>query len=697
MAGSNSWHMSRREFIKVTSAAAVGTLFIGWLPRRPKASGKYPLWGKVIVVRDDEATDGPNIRGEVVRAMLGEAIKRLTGESSVADAWASLLPGWREDHVIAIKVNTIAKAIPSHPEVVAAIVAGLTRMGVPENNIIVYDRKYLKNTAYSGLSVSGYTYNTGPVGVRCFETEEEGWGYDQDNPVNILGQRRTLSSILTRCDHLINVPVLKVHLDPYGVTLSLKNHYGSVDRPEALHGNFATACATLNAQKPIRNKTRLIVTDALFGFWGSRAVFVPDFAPNSIIVSVDPVAVDFVGTEMLNQERTRRNQAPREVPVLDEAVRMGLGAPADEVRKVSIYMGTDLGIICVLSASVFPTAVVAGRSSLLRVEVALDPSQETFPRKMDVDLSLLDDSSKLPLEHIGEGHYRGSTTVTPSKNGQFHLSIMLDKGKDGRACLSSVPLDVYPGGDLSIYEEGPGPGWTVEASRAESNTKSTEFVHNGRFSHAILLQTGVVPGTVRYMYDDPDGVEIFGYSHLEFYINGGEASGQDPVIAGKRLSDLGITVQADTWTLVSIPISEVSTTVGRLTSIWVQGAVKDTFYLDDMKLVAKEPPKPSTGVEVEEKVKPSGYLLSQNFPNPFNSWTEIPFALHEDTPVQLAIYNSSGQMVRMLVKGYRQAGSHKVVWDGKDESGRDVASGIYLCRLMVRGRTAGAIRMTLVR
>jgi len=96
-------------------------------------------------------------------------------------------------------------------------------------------------------------------------------------------------------------------------------------------------------------------------------------------------------------------------------------------------------------------------------------------------------------------------------------------------------------------------------------------------------------------------------------------------------------------------------------------------------------------------VKPSGYLLSQNFPNPFNSWTETPFALHEDTPVQLAIYNSSGQMVRMLVKGYRQAGSHKVVWDGKDESGRDVASGIYLCRLMVRGRTAGAIRMTLVR
>jgi len=122
-------------------------------------------------------------------------------------------------------------------------------------------------------------------------------------------------------------------------------------------------------------------------------------------------------------------------------------------------------------------------------------------------------------------------------------------------------------GDLSIYEEGSGPGWTVEASRAESNTKSTKFVHNGRFSHAILLQTGMVPGTVRYTYDDPDGVETFGYSHLEFYINGGEASGQDPVIAGKRLSDLGITVQADTWTLVSIPISEVSTTVGRLTSI----------------------------------------------------------------------------------------------------------------------------------
>jgi len=76
------------------------------------------------------------------------------------------------------------------------------------------------------------------------------------------------------------------------------------------------------------------------------------------------------------------------------------------------------------------------------------------------------------------------------------------------------------------------------------------------------------------------------------------------------------------------------------------------FYLDDMKLVAKEPPGSSTGVEEPKKrMTPSGYLLSQNFPNPFNSRTEIPFVLPKDSPVQLVIYNSSGQMVRMLAKG----------------------------------------------
>lgn len=201
--------MSRREFVKVTSAAAAGTMLMSWLPKRTGAAvEKYPHWGEVVVIRNDAATDGPNIRADVVQTMLDEAIQELTNTSSVTEAWSHLLPGWRKDHVIAIKVNAIVKEIPTHPEVVDAIIAQLTEMGVPENNIIVYDRRYPPGGG-DGLSVVGYSYNTGPVGVRCFETDEQGWGYDWDHPIDILGQKRALSTILTRCDHLINVPVLR--------------------------------------------------------------------------------------------------------------------------------------------------------------------------------------------------------------------------------------------------------------------------------------------------------------------------------------------------------------------------------------------------------------------------------------------------------------------------------------------------------
>jgi uncharacterized protein (DUF362 family) len=177
------------------------------------------------------------------------------------------------------------------------------------------------------------------VGVRCFGTNEKGWGYDQDNPVEILGMKRMLSSIVTRCDHLINVPALRVHLDQYGVTLSLKNHYGSVSNPGSLHANFATACAVLNSQKAIEDKTRLIVIDGLFGFCGfnlGAGTFVQDCAPNSLIVSKDPVAADYIGKEMLDEERSKHNQPPRNVPLLEKAAEMGLGT--DDPEKIELRL-----------------------------------------------------------------------------------------------------------------------------------------------------------------------------------------------------------------------------------------------------------------------------------------------------------------------------------------------------------------------
>jgi hypothetical protein len=76
-----------------------------------------------------------------------------------------------------------------------------------------------------------------------------------------------------------------------------------------------------------------------------------------------------------------------------------------------------------------------------------------------------------------------------------------------------------------------------------------------------------------------------------------------------------------------------------------------------------------------------GFSLGDNHPNPFNPETEMSFILPRDCNVKLTIYNVLGKRIRTLVDGHRTAGDHHLVWDGKDDNGRDVASGIYFYRI----------------
>ncbi|OQX83553.1 hypothetical protein B6D60_10335 [candidate division KSB1 bacterium 4484_87] len=71
------------------------------------------------------------------------------------------------------------------------------------------------------------------------------------------------------------------------------------------------------------------------------------------------------------------------------------------------------------------------------------------------------------------------------------------------------------------------------------------------------------------------------------------------------------------------------------------------------------------------------YRLKQNFPNPFNLKTEIFYEIPEATQVAIKIYNINGQVIKTLVNKSQQPGSYQILWDGKDESGHDVGSGLY--------------------
>jgi flagellar hook assembly protein FlgD len=86
---------------------------------------------------------------------------------------------------------------------------------------------------------------------------------------------------------------------------------------------------------------------------------------------------------------------------------------------------------------------------------------------------------------------------------------------------------------------------------------------------------------------------------------------------------------------------------------------------------------------------PATFALGNNYPNPFNAQTTINYQLPELSWARLTIYDLLGRQVRTLAEGVQAAGYHQVQWDGLDEGGVPMASGVYVYRL-----EAGSFRAT---
>jgi len=100
-------------------------------------------------------------------------------------------------------------------------------------------------------------------------------------------------------------------------------------------------------------------------------------------------------------------------------------------------------------------------------------------------------------------------------------------------------------------------------------------------------------------------------------------------------------------------------------------------------------------VAVEES-SPKEFRLLRNYPNPFNASTTITYEIPEPGSVTLSIYNIEGQKVRNLVSGYRDAGTHSVNWNGLNDDGLAVSSGLYFIRIEM-GRRVDTEKMVLLR
>ncbi len=108
-------------------------------------------------------------------------------------------------------------------------------------------------------------------------------------------------------------------------------------------------------------------------------------------------------------------------------------------------------------------------------------------------------------------------------------------------------------------------------------------------------------------------------------------------------------------------------------------------------------------VQSQEDLIPTEYALSPAYPNPFNPYATIKYALKDDVRATLKVYDLLGREVRVLVNEHQPAAYHSVVWDGRDRSGRPLPSGVYIARLHatptagVAGDFVAGIKMVLLK
>jgi len=192
----------------------------------------------------------------------------------------------------------------------------------------------------------------------------------------------------------------------------------------------------------------------------------------------------------------------------------------------------------------------------------------------------------------------------------------------------------------------------------------------GRYDSGLQV---LVPESWTYFDSTQYEFEIEVYYRIKWYLHEGELK--------LKIWEGEPEDESETWLLdANDPTPRVK---GTFTLFGLLGSAPepgqgDRMTIDDVVLTRTTP----TAVNLRNQGRPVNRLcLTHNYPNPFNSSTTIRFDLPASGPIKLAIFNLDGQLVRILTDGTLQAGTHRIGWNGLDEQGKSVASGIYLYQL----------------
>jgi uncharacterized protein (DUF362 family) len=324
---------NRRDFLKTAAAGAVLMGSQSKLGLAEMLDNRAETARPRVVVAKDPGLHGAagSSTGQPdekrVLDLLDRAISAYTGNGHPIEAWKHIVPVGK---VIGLKVNGLGgKGISTHSTLVLAICERLQQAGVKPGNIIVWDRNA------RDIEACGLTISTDPSRVRVFGSDVSGY---EDEPVSFGSAVKVkLSKILTReCDMVIGLPILKDH-EMAGVTFSMKNMYGVVQRPNELHANGCNpGVADLNRIPAVRDKVRFTIGDAMSSVCQGGPGFHPEhlWYPNSLIVGEDRVAVDRTAWKTIEARRAETG-----LPTLEAANRppryIATAADADHMLGVN--------------------------------------------------------------------------------------------------------------------------------------------------------------------------------------------------------------------------------------------------------------------------------------------------------------------------------------------------------------------------
>jgi uncharacterized protein (DUF362 family) len=252
----------------------------------------------VVVGRPGILAPSGDLETELVRRAIERGFCLLTGETKVPAAVARL---FRPADRVGIKVNTIGgPLISTRPETALALAQTLIAGGIPAGQIAVWDRTNRE------LRAAGYRLAEGSREIRILGTDTAGVGYGRD-----LVSHRGIGSLFSalQADFAtasISLAILKDH-GMAGITAGLKNYFGAVHNPNKYHDNHCDPFVAEVFDVPlVREKHRLTVVDALRVQFHRGPSFHAKWADacGQLIFSLDPVAADSVGRDLL--ERLRR-------------------------------------------------------------------------------------------------------------------------------------------------------------------------------------------------------------------------------------------------------------------------------------------------------------------------------------------------------------------------------------------------------